>query len=74
MTSSSVTVSMKQRLMLAPPGVQVQTLQEEKASLEKALGDIHQQHKEELEIQQLQHFQVLTDMFHLLDVLSPSGL
>ena len=37
---------------------QIQTLQQEKERLNKDLEEVYKRHKEELEIQQLQHFQV----------------
>lgn len=37
---------------------QLEYLQKEKELLEKDLDAVHQRHKEELEIQQLQHFEV----------------
>lgn len=40
---------------------QIQCLQQEKARLAKELEDVHRMHKEEMEVQQLQHYQVHTD-------------
>ena len=37
---------------------QIQTLQQEKERLNKDLEEVYKRHKKELEIQQLQHFQV----------------
>jgi hypothetical protein len=42
--------------------LQLQTLKQEKAKLAKDLEETYSRHKEELEIQQLQHFQVNLDV------------
>lgn len=43
---------------------QIQCLQQEKARLAKELDEVHRMHKEEMELQQLQHYQVRKSHLH----------